>query len=109
MPINSKRKGKRGEIEAVNLLKEYGYDARRSQQYKGTKDSPDIISNFPFYIEVKNKQNLNLYDAVKKTKEDSKESLICIIHKKNNEEFLITFSLKDFLKYLSSKDFQENI
>ena len=40
---NSKRKGKRGELELVKLLKSLGFhDAKRSQQYKGTADSCDV-------------------------------------------------------------------
>ena len=32
--INSKRKGKVGELEVVNLLKNKGLTARRTQQFK---------------------------------------------------------------------------
>ena len=40
---NSKRKGKRGELELVKLLHSLGFaDARRAQQYKGTADSCDV-------------------------------------------------------------------
>lgn len=36
MPINSRAKGKRGELEAVKYLKSLGFsDARRTQQYNG--------------------------------------------------------------------------
>lgn len=36
--INSKRKGKVGELEVVNLLKEKGLTARRTQQFSGKAD-----------------------------------------------------------------------
>lgn len=36
MPVNSRAKGKRGELEAVKYLKSLGFaDARRTQQYNG--------------------------------------------------------------------------
>tara|TARA_Y100000310_G_scaffold321537_1_gene379279 strand:+ start:434 stop:664 length:231 start_codon:yes stop_codon:yes gene_type:complete len=36
--VNSRQKGKRGELEVVHLLKEYGFEARRGQQFKGTSE-----------------------------------------------------------------------
>lgn len=56
MPTNSKRKGKRGELEAVKFLKSLGFeDARRTQQYNGDGDSdvvcPDSLPRLS--IEVK--------------------------------------------------------
>lgn len=54
MRKNSKQKGSRGERAAVKLLRGLGYDARRSQQYKGTADSADIEHNiFGVHLEVK--------------------------------------------------------
>ena len=42
MPINSKRKGKRGELEWSKYLTKLGFPARRGQQFKGTAESPDV-------------------------------------------------------------------
>jgi Holliday junction resolvase len=38
--MNSRAKGKRGELEIAKVLRENGYDAHRGQQYKGGADSP---------------------------------------------------------------------
>ena len=35
MALNSKQKGKAGELELAHILKDYGYDTRRGQQYCG--------------------------------------------------------------------------
>jgi hypothetical protein len=43
MPVNSRQKGKRGELAFVKVLKGMGYNARRGQQFKGGADSPDIV------------------------------------------------------------------
>ena len=54
--INSKRKGKVGELEVVNLLKEKGLTARRTQQFSGKADgTSDVICEElkNFHIEVK--------------------------------------------------------
>jgi len=42
MPINSRRKGKRGELEVAALLRRHGIPARRGIQYEGGGGSPDI-------------------------------------------------------------------
>lgn len=39
--MNSRRKGKEGELALVRKLKEYGYDVRRSQQYAGINNDAD--------------------------------------------------------------------
>lgn len=42
-PINSRAKGKRGELEFAHALTALGFAASRDQQRKGGEDSPDVI------------------------------------------------------------------
>ena len=42
-PVNSRAKGKRGELEFAHALTALGYPATRGQQRKGGEDSPDVI------------------------------------------------------------------
>lgn len=42
-PINSRAKGKRGELQLAHKLTELGYPAERGQQRKGGEDSPDVL------------------------------------------------------------------
>jgi len=95
----SRDKGKRGEREVVALLREYGYDARRGQQFRGTKDSPDVIHNmYGWYVEVKLKQQLNLYDALDKADEERmKTEKSVVFHRKNSQRWLVTLDAHDFL------------
>ena len=55
MKINSKQKGKRGELELVHELESFGLHAERGQQFKGSPDSPDVTCKelCDFHIEVK--------------------------------------------------------
>jgi hypothetical protein len=39
--VDSKRKGKRGELEFAAVLRAEGFQARRGQQFSGSPDSPD--------------------------------------------------------------------
>jgi Holliday junction resolvase len=55
----SREKGKRGEREFAELLREHGYDARRGQQFAGGPDSPDVIVDLPVHFEVKRTESFS--------------------------------------------------
>lgn len=55
----SREKGKRGEREFAELLREHGFEARRGQQFAGGPDSPDIITDCPCHFEVKRTENFS--------------------------------------------------
>ena len=63
--VNSRQKGKRGELAAAHLLNSLfpHAKARRGQQYAGTPDSPDVVTDIPgLHIEVKNREALRPYE-----------------------------------------------
>ena len=96
--INSKEKGKKGEREFAKLCREYGYNARRGQQYNGL-DGEDVIGLPGIHIEVKRVEKLNLDKAMKQSIKDSKEGEIPIgAHRKNRETWKITIRADDFFK-----------
>lgn len=98
----SREKGKRGEREVVALMKRFGFGARRGQQFKGTKDSPDVVHDMDgFYVEVKLKQQLNLYDALDKADaERPVESQSIVFHRKSHKPWLATMGAEDFMKLM---------
>ena len=53
--VNSRAKGKRGELDLAKTLTAAGYPASRGQQRKGGEDSPDVICEAlsAFHIEAK--------------------------------------------------------
>ena len=52
--MNSNRKGKEGERELANLLKDrYGYDCRRGQQFCGSNGDADVVGLPGIHIECK--------------------------------------------------------
>lgn len=99
MPINSKRKGKTGELELANKLKEYGYKAQRSVQYNGKDGQADVLGLPHVHIECKRVEKLNLYDAMEQAKRDAKHGdLPAVFHRKNRCNWLVTMELDDFMK-----------
>lgn len=104
--VNSKQKGKRGELEIAHKLKEYGYDCRRTAQYCGnTGDASDVVGLPNVHIEVKRNERLNVYDAMAQAKGDAKEGLMpTVMWRKNNCEWLVTMRLEDWMKLYASYD-----
>ena len=65
--MNSKQKGKRGELELASELRNLGFsETRRSVQYNGkAKDAPaDLIGVPGYHVEVKRVEKLNIYTAM---------------------------------------------
>ena len=93
----SREKGKRGEREVASLLREYGYDARRGQQYHGGQDSPDVVGLPGTHIEVKRTERLDLYGALAQSKADAGEDMPIVVHRKNNSEWVVIQPLKDWI------------
>lgn len=96
--INSKRKGAAGERELSGILKKYGYDTRRGQQFCGANGDADVVGLPYIHIECKRVEKLNISQAYEQAKSDSKESsLPAVFHRKNHEDWLVTMSLDDWL------------
>lgn len=98
--INSKAKGKAGELEFVNLCKEYGfYGARRSQQYSGEGHTADVIGLPDVHIEVKRVERLNIDNAMEQCLRDKADDDLGIVaHRKNHKEWLITMTADDWME-----------
>ena len=97
--INSKSKGKRGELELARKLREHGYDCRRSQQYAGINGDADLVGLPHIHIECKRVERLNIYDAVAQAKRDTKDvDKPTVFHRKNNCEWLVTMTLDDWIE-----------
>ena len=89
--MNSRDKGKRGELEAANLLKGYGYEARRGQQYAGINGDADVVGLPGIHIEVKRVETLNISEAMAQSMRDAKTGeLPIVLHRKNRQEWLVT-------------------
>ena len=100
MPINSREKGKRAELEVAHILKEYGFtDSRRSQQYAGINSDADVVGLPGVHIEVKHVEKLNLDKAMEQSCRDAKaDEIPVVIHRKNRGKWNITMSLESFLE-----------
>lgn len=97
--MNSRDKGKRGELELARVLRGYGYDARRGQQYSGLIGDPDVLGLPGVHIECKRVERLNLTDAMIQAKRDARDGEIpAVFHRRNREEWLVTMRLDDWVQ-----------
>lgn len=97
--MNSKRKGKVGELELASILREHGFDqARRSAQYCGnTGDAADLVGIDGWHIECKRVEKLNLTDAVAQARHDAGGKPFFVAHRKNRDGWLATLDLGTLL------------
>lgn len=94
----SRDKGKRGERELAGVLRDYGYDCRRGQQFCGANGDADVVGLPGIHIECKRVERLDLYGAVGQAIRDAKEEeLPVVMHRKNNCEWLVTMPLEEWI------------
>ena len=96
--INSRSKGKKGELELAKKLREYGYDCRRGQQYCGANGDADVVGLPGIHIECKRVERLDLYGAMAQAMADSKDKTPVVIHRKNHCDWLVTMRLADWIE-----------
>ena len=99
MPVNSRAKGARFERNLASLLREYGYDCRRGQQYCGANGDADVVGLPGLHIEAKAQEPMRLYEWMSQAKRDAEGTgrLPAVFHKKNYSEILVTMTLDDFM------------
>ena len=97
--MNSRAKGARGERDLAKKLREYGFDARRNQQYCGANGDADVVGLPNIHIECKRVERLNIYDAIAQSKHDAREGEAPVVmHRKDNCKWLITMELDTFME-----------
>lgn len=98
---NSKQKGKRGELEAAQKLRELGFpEVRRSVQYNGRGEGlADLVGIEGVHLEVKRNEHLNIYEAIEQAQRDANEGDDpTVIWRKNNKPWLVTMPIEVWAK-----------
>lgn len=96
--VNSREKGRRGEIEIAHKLQEYGYNTRRGQQYSGANGDADVVGLPNVHLEIKRVEKLNLYDAMAQSVHDARDGEVPVVmHRKNRCDWLVTMRFDDWM------------
>jgi len=98
--INSKIKGKVGELEWVKFCREQGFDdVRRSKQYCGhNPDASDCVGLPGIYQEVKRVEHLQLDTAIRQAAIDSDTNIPMVAHRKNHTAWKVTMYADDWFR-----------
>lgn len=95
--MNSRAKGARGERELARILRGYGYDCRRGQQYCGANGDADVVGLPGIHVECKRGQRLNIDEAMLQAIRDRREGEFpAVFHRKNNSKWMVTMLLDDW-------------
>jgi Holliday junction resolvase len=103
MSARSRNKGKVGEREVAQLLRDHGFDARRGVQFQGGPDSPDVIGLPGVHVEVKRTESFRLYPALEQAKTERKDGDIpAVFHRANSRPWVVVLPAEDFLGLVRS-------
>ena len=107
--MNSRNKGKRGELELANLLKSYGYETRRGVQYSGINGDADVVGLPGIHIECKRVEKLNIETAMEQSNRDARYGEIpTVMHRKDHKQWLVTMSLVDWMELFQAWERTKN-
>lgn len=97
--MNSRQKGAVGERELSRILREYGYNTRRGQQYSGANGDADVVGLPGIHIECKRVERLNISEAMNQSIKDARPGeMPAVFHRKNCEPWKTTVLTDDFMK-----------
>ena len=95
----SRERGKRGEREFANLLKEHGFDARRGQQFSGKNGDADVVGLPGYHLEIKRVEKLNIEKAMEQSFTDAKDDEIPVVaHRRDRKGWLVTMRFDDWIE-----------
>lgn len=105
--MNSNLKGKTGERELCQVLRDFGFEAHRGVQYSGGEDSPDIIHNLKgIHFECKRVERFQLYKSLEQAQEDAGNNIPIVAHRRNNKEWVVVMTLEDFITFIDKDHIQ---
>lgn len=119
--INSRQKGVSGELEFRDVLRTYGFEAKRGQQHAGGSDSADVRHSIPgIHFEVKRVQAGNPYVWLEQARRDvsgpvssamegpertsgegvSRPRVPVIAHRRNHKQWIAVLDMDAFIDIL---------
>ena len=112
MGLKSQRKGRRGELELTQTLRDYGFPVKPgiAQSYG---QEPDLYGLPKIHIECKRVERLDLSAAMTQSIRDAgkfNDGYPTVFHRRNREEWRVTMRLDDWIvlynAFLSCEQFK---
>lgn len=97
--VCSRNKGKNGELELKDFLMNFGFSARRGQQFSGGGDSPDVVCPelADIHWECKRVEAGNLYNWLAQAIRDCGKKIPVVAHRRSRQDWVAIMRLDDFL------------
>ena len=96
--MNSRTKGKVAEREIANILKTYGYDAKRGVQYCGLNGNADVVGVDGLWIEVKRREQFSDEPSLQQAERDARKGDIPIVfYRRSREKWKVTMRMDMFM------------
>lgn len=110
-PQSAKAKGRRLQQWVRDTLLKYAPnllpdDIRSTSMGAGGEDillSPAARLVYPFSIEAKNQEALNIWSALKQAEDNSREVVPIVVFKRNNSKTYVALEFEEFLKLTGGK------
>jgi Holliday junction resolvase len=100
----SRRKGNKAEQAVAKLLRDRGWQARTSRSVQGVQGGPDIITDCPLAIEVKDQARMELAGWLDQAVAQADGKPAVVIHKRrgkgNPADWYATMRVDDLLALL---------
>ena len=113
-PQSAKAKGRRLQQQFRELLiEELGIHPEDIESRSMGAGGEDLImaraarQKFPYSIECKNVEKLNVWEAYKQAEENSKDYEPVVVMKKNNHKTLVVLDAEHFVKIHKDSDFSK--
>lgn len=102
--MNSRRKGKQGELELAAVLREAGWPlARRGQQRSGVDQADVIDGPAGVHFEGKRVERLNPWKALAQARHDAPHGALPVVAaRRNGSEWVAILDLRSFLGLLQA-------
>lgn len=103
---NGRQKGKRGELELCEFLREYGYTARRGQQFAGHPDAPDVVTSLDarVFFDAKRVEALQIHPALAQVTRDEggRGRVPVVMFKRNRSDWIAVLSGREFMRLVTA-------
>ena len=101
----SQSKGRRGEIELAQYLREHGVPNARPGAALNFGSEPDVVGLEGLHIECKRHERLEIarwYDQARADAARMKDGKPVVIFRQNRRQWMVTLSLDDFLSMVEN-------
>ena len=98
--MNSRAKGANGERELAAILRAFGFESRRGQQYSGANGDADVVGLPGIHIECKRRERLNMDDAMTQSILDAEKTgeTPVVMHRRNRKPWMVTMLIDDWIE-----------